>query len=60
MPYKVIEDRPADVRERIFLPEVFRGVGIIARQFLRNFFQQRDPNPDHLLRKTPGVTIQYP
>ncbi len=60
MPYKVIEDRPADVRERIFLPEVIRGVGIIARQFLRNFFLQRDPNPDHLLRKTPGVTIQYP
>jgi NADH-quinone oxidoreductase subunit I len=59
MPYQ-IDDRRADVRERIFIPEVLRGVGIIARQFLRNFFQQRDPNPDILERKTPNVTIQYP
>jgi len=60
MPYKIVLDRPADVRERIFLPEVLRGVGIIARQFLRNFFLQRDPNPDILARRTPTVTIQYP
>jgi NADH-quinone oxidoreductase subunit I len=60
MPYKVIEDRPADVRERMFLPEAILGVGIIAKQFLRNLFLQRDPNPDVLARRTPNVTIQYP
>src|SRR5512147_276166 len=60
MPYKVIHDKPADFRERLFLPEVIRGVGIIAKQFWKNFFLQRDANPDILLRKTPTVTIQYP
>jgi len=60
MPYQPITDRPADVRERMFFPEVIRGVGIIARQFWRNFFLQRDPNPDVLARRTPNVTIQYP
>jgi NADH-quinone oxidoreductase subunit I len=60
MPYQVIPNKPADVRERIFLPEAIRGVAIIARQFFRNFFLQRDANPDVLARKTPNVTIQYP
>jgi NADH-quinone oxidoreductase subunit I len=59
MPY-AIPDRPADVRERLFVPEVIKGVGIIMKQFFRNLFQQRDPNPDVLARRTPNVTIQYP
>jgi NADH-quinone oxidoreductase subunit I len=59
MPYQ-IDARPADVRERLFIPEAIRGVGIIAKQFLRNLFLARDPNPEILDRRHHNVTIQYP
>jgi NADH-quinone oxidoreductase subunit I len=59
MPYQ-IDDRPADARERLFVPEVIRGLGILAKQFFRNFFLQRDTNPDILKRRNHNVTIEYP
>ncbi len=62
MPYQ-LDNRPADLRERMYFPEVIRGVGIIAKQFLRNFFFGRDANPDVLARDrslSQNATLQYP
>jgi NADH-quinone oxidoreductase subunit I len=63
MPYQLPKDHPMDVRERLFFPEAFRGVGILMKQFLRNFFFGRDANPDVLARReglSGNVTVQYP
>ena len=50
--------------ERFYLREAIKGMGVIARHFWRNLFGYRDPNPDVLERKGPGVnlvtTINYP
>ncbi|HEX9290910.1 MAG TPA: NADH-quinone oxidoreductase subunit I [Anaeromyxobacteraceae bacterium] len=62
MPYK-LQDTPADLRESMYFPEVIRGVGIIMKQFLRNFFFGREKNPDILARDrslSQNATIQYP
>lgn len=62
MPYAVPENRPPTLRERIYLPELVRGLVITTRHFLRNLFVQRDPNPDVLHRAGANQvsTIQYP
>jgi NADH-quinone oxidoreductase subunit I len=50
------------VRERVYLPEVIRGVMITASHFIDNIFGKRDPNPNILDRK--GLarisTVEYP
>jgi len=62
MPYK-LQDTAADLRESMYFPEVIRGVGILMKQFLRNFFFGREKNPDILARDrslSQNATIQYP
>jgi NADH-quinone oxidoreductase subunit I len=64
MPY-ALDNRPPDVRESMYFPEIIRGIGTITKHFLCNFFFARDANPDILKRKRGGfysdnVTVQYP
>ncbi len=62
MPYQ-IDNRTADVRERLFFPEIIRAVAIVASTFFRNAFFSRDPNPDVLARDrslSRVATLQYP
>ncbi|HTT71817.1 MAG TPA: NADH-quinone oxidoreductase subunit I [Anaeromyxobacteraceae bacterium] len=62
MPYQ-LEDQDADLREQMYFPEVIRGVGILMRQFLRNFFFGREKNPDLLARDrslSQNATVAYP
>ncbi|GEJ57902.1 NuoI/complex I 23 kDa subunit family protein [Anaeromyxobacter diazotrophicus] len=62
MPYR-LDDTAADLRERLYFPEVIRGVGILMKQFLRNFFFGREKNPDMLARDrslSQNATLQYP
>jgi NADH-quinone oxidoreductase subunit I len=63
MPYKLPKNQEMDVRERLYFPEAFRGVGLLMKQFLRNFFFGRDTNPDVLARReslSGNVTVAYP
>jgi NADH-quinone oxidoreductase subunit I len=62
MPYQ-LQDAGPDLRERMYFPEVIRGVGILMKQFLRNFFFGRERNPDILARPrnlSQNATLQYP
>jgi NADH-quinone oxidoreductase subunit I len=62
MPYKLPNAGP-DLRERMYYPEVIRGVGILMKQFLRNFFFGREKDPDVLARDrslSQNATVQYP
>ncbi|HET9599898.1 MAG TPA: NADH-quinone oxidoreductase subunit I [Anaeromyxobacteraceae bacterium] len=62
MPYKLPNAGP-DLREQMYYPEVIRGVGILMKQFLRNFFFGREKNPDVLARDrslSQNATVQYP
>jgi NADH-quinone oxidoreductase subunit I len=55
-------EKPTDIRERVFLPELIRGLGITTKKFLRNLFGERDPNPQVLDRTGTSLvtTVQYP
>ena len=50
--------------ERLYLREAVKGMVVIARHFFANLFGRRDPNPEVMDRKGPGVnlvsTINYP
>ena len=50
--------------ERMYLREAVKGMAVVAGHFFRNLFGFRDPNPDVMARKGPGVnlvsTINYP
>jgi NADH-quinone oxidoreductase subunit I len=62
MPYQ-IQNAPANVRERLYFPEIFRALGIVITTFWRNAFFSRDPNPNILDRdreRNRVTTIQYP
>jgi len=62
MPYQ-LENQPADVRESLYFPEVFRAIGIVIRTFWRNAFFSRDANPDVLARDlsySRVTTVMYP
>jgi NADH-quinone oxidoreductase subunit I len=62
MPYQ-IENQPLDAREKLYFPEIFRAIGLVARTFFRNAFFSRDVNPDVLARdrhRNRVQTIQYP
>ncbi|HEX9572445.1 MAG TPA: hypothetical protein VF994_00025, partial [Myxococcales bacterium] len=43
--------------ERFYLREAIKGMGVIARHFWRNLFGFRDPNPEVLERRGPGVNL---
>jgi len=60
-----LDNRPLDLRERMYFPEIIRGIGTLTGHFLRNLFFSRDPNPDILARprgalRSDNVTVQYP
>ena len=64
MSYK-IDNRPLDLRERMYFPEVIRGMAILSRHLLKNLFWSRDTNPEVLDRKqgptsSDVTTIAYP
>jgi NADH-quinone oxidoreductase subunit I len=65
MPYP-LENRPPDLRESMYFPEIIRGIGAVTKHFLKNFFFSRDKNPDILARRrgafgySDNVTLQYP
>lgn len=63
MPYALPQARPATLRERVYLPEILRGLALVTRHFLRNAFFSRDKNPDVLARdrsRNLVSTVQYP
>jgi NADH-quinone oxidoreductase subunit I len=62
MAYKATQDPQKDIRERLYLPELLRGLAITTRHFLRNLFGERDRNPNVVERKGRSLvtTIEYP
>jgi NADH-quinone oxidoreductase subunit I len=62
MSYQASEDPTEDVRERMFLPELLKGLAITTRHFLRNLFGERDTNPSVVDRNAANLvsTVQYP
>jgi NADH-quinone oxidoreductase subunit I len=50
--------------QRLYVPEIFRGLAVTTRHFLRNLFGDRDASPDVLYRKgslgNEVATVQYP
>jgi NADH-quinone oxidoreductase subunit I len=63
MPYSLPQDKPVTFRERIYVPEVLRGLAVVTRHFLKNVFFSRDTNPDVLNRDRRlnlVTTVQYP
>jgi len=62
MPYTV-DNRPPDLREQMYFPEILQGLKIAARHFFKNLFFSRDANPDFLARDRSlnwVATLQYP
>jgi NADH-quinone oxidoreductase subunit I len=62
MPYTV-DNRPPDLREQMYFPEILQGLKIAARHFFKNLFFSRDANPDFLERDRSlnwVATLQYP
>jgi NADH-quinone oxidoreductase subunit I len=57
-----VDNRPPDLREQMYFPEIVRGIGIAARHFFKNLFWSRDANTDILARggRSQVVTVQYP
>lgn len=62
MAYQASKDPTQDVRERMFLPELIRGMVVTTRHFLRNLFASRDTNPSVVDRVGTNLvsTVQYP
>jgi len=62
MPYDASRNPRQDVRERIYIPEMLRGLAVTTRHFLRNLFGQRDTNPSVLERTGTSLvtTVEYP
>lgn len=52
----------ADVRERVFVPELLKGMAITTRHFLRNLFGARDTNREVVDRTGLSTisTMEYP
>jgi len=62
MPY-TIDNRLPDLRERMYFPEIIKGIGLVTRNFLKNLFFTRDANPDVLARDrrwSQNATLLYP
>jgi len=51
-----------DFWERLYIPELVKGVAITTRHFLRNLWSERDNNTEVLERKTKSLmaTVEYP
>ncbi len=58
-----LENQPANVRESLYFPEIFRAIGLVVKTFWRNAFFSRDTNPDILERdraQNRVTTLMYP
>src|SRR5258708_34911146 len=62
MAYDASQDPTKDVRERIYIPELLRGLAVTTRHFLLNLFRDRDKNTSVVDRKSASLvsTVQYP
>jgi NADH-quinone oxidoreductase subunit I len=63
MAYQASKDPTEDVRERLFLPELLKGLAVTTRHFFRNLFNPRDTNPqviDRVGSASLVSTVQYP
>jgi len=62
MAYQASKDPSKEIRERLYLPELIKGVSVSAKQFFRNLFGTRDTNLEVLDRKglSKVATVQYP
>jgi hypothetical protein len=63
MAYNASQDPRDDVRERMYLPELLKGLAITTRHFLRNLFGTRDENANNIVDRNGTslvTTIQYP
>ncbi len=60
--YKASQNPTEDIRERMYLPELLRGLAVTTRHFLRNLFGDRDKNTSVVDRKGTNLvsTVQYP
>lgn len=60
--YQVPESQPETLREKIYLPELIKGLAVTTRHFLANLFRGRDTNPEILDRKGGNLisTVSYP
>src|SRR5262250_3555779 len=62
MAYKASKNPTTDLRERLYIPELLRGLAITTRHFLRNLFNPRDTNTQVVDRKGLNLvsTVSYP
>jgi NADH-quinone oxidoreductase subunit I len=62
MGYQASKDPTTDIRERMYLPELLKGLAITTRHFLANLFGTRDTNPEVVDRTGTALvsTVQYP
>jgi NADH-quinone oxidoreductase subunit I len=60
--YKIPEQKPVTLRERLYLPELVKGLAVTTRHFLVNLFGDRDKNPEILEREGANLvsTVSYP
>src|SRR5215475_10770183 len=62
MAYKATKNPTTDLRERLYVPELLRGLAITTRHFLRNLFNPVDKNTQVVDRKGLNLvsTVSYP
>ncbi|RYZ39897.1 MAG: NADH-quinone oxidoreductase subunit I [Myxococcaceae bacterium] len=62
MAFNASQDPRTDIRERMYIPELLRGLAITTRHFFRNMFGTRDPNPEVQERTGMNLmtTVEYP
>lgn len=62
MAYNASKDPTTDLRQRLYVPELLKGLAITARHFFRNLFGTRDTNLEVVDRKGMSLvsTVQYP
>ena len=62
MAYKASKNPSEDLRERMYVPELLRGLAVTTRHFFRNLFGTRDTNTQVLDREGSNLvsTVSYP
>ncbi|AFE09666.1 NADH dehydrogenase I subunit I [Corallococcus coralloides DSM 2259] len=62
MAFNASQDPRTDLRERMYIPELLRGLAITTKHFFRNMFGTRDPNPQVVDRTGTSLmtTVEYP
>jgi len=62
MPYKASQNPAEDLRERLYLPELLKGLAITTKHFWRNLFGERDLNSQVVDRQGTNLisTVAYP